>query len=127
MNARRAQGATCGVTMYPPAPPLTMDPRLTAAARGHSADMARRGYFDHDTPEGRTMVDRIRAAGYRGGRMGENIAAGKGTAAETVQQWMDSPGHCENIMDRRYTAVGVGYAFQGGSRLGHYWTQDFGG
>ncbi len=40
------------------------DTRLAAAAQGHSDDMAARGYFDHVTPEGRTLADRADAAGY---------------------------------------------------------------
>jgi uncharacterized protein YkwD len=90
--------------------------------------MGTRGYFDHMTPEGGSPQDRMKAAGWSaGGYTGENIAAGNATAAATVQQWMSSPGHCENIMDPSYQFLGVGYFAAPGSKYKHYWTQNFGG
>jgi uncharacterized protein YkwD len=101
--------------------------QLRAAARAHSLDMGTRNYFDHNTPEGTTPFQRIAAAGYTGSPQGENIAAGNATAAATMTQWMNSPGHCRNIMNPQYRALGVGYARVAGSRYTHYWTQNFGG
>ena len=98
---------------------------LQRAAQGHSADMAAKDYFSHDSQDGRDFADRIRAAGYSGGAIAENIAAGQSTASSVMKGWMNSPGHRANILNCRYTALGVGYA-KGGS-YGHYWTQDFGG
>ncbi|MCC6646745.1 MAG: CAP domain-containing protein [Polyangiaceae bacterium] len=125
-NRRRAAGATCGAEAYPPAPPLTEDVRLRQAARAHAADMGARDYFDHQTPEGRTAVDRARAAGYPSAFVGENIAAGYSTPEAVVAGWMKSPGHCTNIMDPRYTRLGVGYASRPASSMRDYWVQDFG-
>ncbi|MBX6388717.1 MAG: CAP domain-containing protein [Frankia sp.] len=104
--------------------PLTVDPALTAAAQGHSADMARNNYFSHTSLDGRTMGDRIRAAGFAFTAAAENIAAGSSTAAGTMDQWMGSSGHRANILNCAYTHIGVGYA-EGGSYR-YYWTQDFG-
>lgn len=87
--------------------------------------MAARDYFDHDTPEGLGPSERAARQGYRGG-VGENIAAGTSTAHSTVQMWLDSPGHCLNMMANDYQFLGVGYGFQNGSEFGHYWTQNFG-
>jgi uncharacterized protein YkwD len=126
-NARRAAGATCGGTTFAPAPPLRGHETLRAVARAHSADMGTRGYFSHNSPDGRTPFQRMMAAGYNASPMGENIAAGNGTAAATVTQWMNSPGHCQNIMNPAYRALGVGYANVPGSPYRHYWTQNFGG
>lgn len=125
-NQRRAQGATCGAQAYPPAPPLSAEPRLRQAARGHAADMGARGYFDHKSPEGRTPVDRAKAAGFQSSFVGENIAAGYGTAGAVVAGWIKSPGHCANIMDPRYTLLGVGYSANAKSSMGDYWVQNFG-
>jgi uncharacterized protein YkwD len=99
---------------------LRADPRLTAAAQGHSADMAARDYFAHDSPDGRTFADRITAAGYPSPG-GENIAKGQRTAAEVVLAWLNSPGHRRNIEDCSFTTIGVGLA-----GADDYWTQDFG-
>ena len=127
VNQRRAMGANCGGTNYAPTGPLVMNAQLQAAARGHSLDMGTRNFFDHDTPEGTTPFQRIAAAGYTGSPQGENIAAGNATAAATMEQWMNSPGHCQNIMNPQYRSIGVGYANVRGSRYTHYWTQTFGG
>ncbi len=111
-----------------PVGPLVMEERLRAAARGHSADMARRGYFEHHTPEGAGPADRAVAAGYPSRFVGENIAAGQPDPERVVRAWIDSPGHCVNLMDGRYRTLGVGYVLDDASdRFRHYWTQNFGG
>ncbi|ONH24446.1 CAP domain-containing protein [Pseudofrankia asymbiotica] len=104
--------------------PLAVDARLTAAAQGHSADMAQKNYFSHTSLDGRSFADRIRATGFPGTSIAENIAAGGTTAAQTVEMWMNSEGHRANILNCSYTHIGVGYA-EGGSYR-YYWTQDFG-
>jgi uncharacterized protein YkwD len=110
-NLERA-AAGCGA--------LHVDPRLTAAAQGHSADMANRGYFSHTTPEGATPWDRAESAGYPN-PSAENIAMGYRTAAAVVAGWMGSAGHRANIVNCASHAIGVGY-----DSPGFYWTQLFG-
>ncbi len=128
VNQRRAAGATCGGTAYGPAPALVMHAALRAAARGHSEDMAALNYFSHTSYDGRTFGQRMSAAGYAGASpWGENIAAGQSSPAAVVQGWMNSAGHCANIMNPGYRAIGVGYAFSASSSYRHYWTQNFGG
>ncbi|HVY44353.1 MAG TPA: CAP domain-containing protein [Minicystis sp.] len=124
-NVRRARGATCGSQSFGPAGPLAPNAALQQAARAHSKDMATRNYFDHVSPEGVNPEQRTRAAGFKGSGMGENIAAGDRTAAAVVNGWMNSPGHCVNIMDPHYKSLGVGYA-EGAGSYHTYWTQDFG-
>ncbi len=104
-------------------PALTVDSRLTAAARGHSADMAARGYFSHDTPEGVSFATRITNAGYRWSAAAENIAAGQRDAAGVMRDWMNSDGHRRNILNCSLRQIGVGLAYSANSRP--YWTQDF--
>lgn len=108
-NAERTQ-AGCSA--------LTVDPRITAAAQAHSEDMAARGYFAHDSQDGRDFADRITAAGYDAPGA-ENIAMGQQDAADVVQDWMESPGHRANILNCSLTTIGVGLA-------DGYWTQNFG-
>ena len=128
VNQHRAAGATCGGTAYPRVAALAMNANLRLAAQGHSQDMATNNYFSHTSLDGRTSVDRIRAAGYTGSSpLGENIAAGAGSPADVVNGWMGSTGHCQNIMNGSYRSSGVGYAIRAGSQLGSYWTQTFGG
>jgi len=103
---------------------LSVDLRLAAAAQDHSADMVRRAFFAHESPDGRQVWDRAVAAGYAYRKVAENIAAGQRTAEEVVRGWMGSPGHRANILDGDLTQIGVGRA-EGGS-YGVYWTQVFG-
>jgi uncharacterized protein YkwD len=128
VNQRRAAGATCGGTTYAPAPALTMNAALRTAARDHSVDMATHNYFSHTSYDGRTFSQRLSSAGYTGASpWGENIAAGQASPAAVVNGWMGSAGHCANIMNPSFRAIGVGYAYRAASNYGHYWTQDFGG
>jgi stress response protein SCP2 len=103
---------------------LAADPRLAAAAQGHSEDMVRRAFFAHENPDGAQVWDRAVAAGYPYRKVAENIAAGQPTAADVVRGWMDSPGHRANILDGELTQIGVGRA--AGGTYGVYWTQVFG-
>ncbi|WP_433262158.1 CAP domain-containing protein [Actinosynnema sp. CS-041913] len=104
-------------------PALGVDERLDKAARGHSADMAAQNYFDHKSKDGRTFVDRVKAAGHPAPGA-ENIAAGQRTAEAVVKGWMESPGHRANILNCKLRTLGVGMA-RGGA-YGLYWTQNFG-
>lgn len=125
VNQRRAEGANCGSAgSFGPAGPVTAHPALRCAARVHSQDMVERNFFDHTNPSGESPFQRMGEAGYQYSTAGENIAAGNSTAAATMQQWMDSDGHCGNIMNPSFTELGVGY-FPGG-QYGHVWTQNFG-
>ena len=90
--------------------------------------MATNSYFSHTSLDGTTFDERIWSAGYTGGSpLGENIAAGMSSPQSVVSAWMDSAGHCTNIMKAGFGDIGVGYAHLSGSPYRHYWTQDFGG
>ena len=104
---------------------LRTDSRLTAAARAHSTDMVKAGFFSHTGSDGSNFVTREVRAGYpRNGASAENIAWGYRTPAQVVTGWMNSAGHRKNILNCTSTAVGVGVAYTAGGAP--YWTQDFG-
>jgi uncharacterized protein YkwD len=126
VNQARAQGATCGTQSFGAANSLVMEARLRCAARVHSLDMATRGFFDHDNPDGESPFDRMARAGYSFFAAGENIAAGQTTPQQVVEGWLQSPGHCRNIMSPDFTEIGVGYVTAPAGMLPHYWTQVFG-
>jgi uncharacterized protein YkwD len=133
VNQRRSEGADCGSEgVFGPAGPLVMNAELRCSARLHSLDMANRGYFDHTNPDGEDPFDRMAEAGYSGFLMGENIAQGQATPEEVMAGWMESDGHCSNIMQGGYDDIGVGcYGVerqtQWGTRFVYTWTQNFGG
>jgi uncharacterized protein YkwD len=125
INAARARGARCGTHELNPAPPVHLSTALSEVALGHARDMAQHHYFDHADLAGHSPADRVRASGYRETLVGENIAYGPKSADEVVRGWLDSPGHCENIMDVRFSEVGLAYAPGSGSKPGLYWVQVF--
>jgi len=94
--------------------PLAPDPELTEVARKHSADMFARGYFAHDTPEGVTPFDRMRAANVRFLTAGENLALAP-TIPVAHTGLMNSPGHRANILQTEFGRVGIG-VMDGGMR-----------
>jgi uncharacterized protein YkwD len=126
VNRARLTGRRCGGQAYPPAGPLILNPLLANAALAHSQDMAVYGGFDHRGHDGSSPAMRVERAGY--GRylvVGENIAAGAMTPAEVTQGWLDSPAHCENIMDSRFSEIGMAFAVNLSSSELVYWTQVF--
>jgi uncharacterized protein YkwD len=99
---------------------LRIDARLSTAARRHSLDMVRRGYFAHTGPSGDTFVQRIRAAGYLSSAdrwlVGENLGWGWGASASPggiVNAWMHSPEHRRILLRPDYQELGVGVALGG--------------
>jgi uncharacterized protein YkwD len=83
-------------------------------------------FFAHENPmTGTSPFDRIGQEDYAYSAAGENIAAGYGSPEAVVEGWLQSDGHCANLMNGAYTEIGVGYAFAEGSAFGHYWTQVF--
>lgn len=88
-------------------PPLKADPEMTKVARAHSRDMFVRGYFAHNTPEGKTPFDRMRAANVQFTAAGENLAL-----AQTLEiahiNLMNSPGHRANILHPSFGRLGIG-------------------
>jgi uncharacterized protein YkwD/uncharacterized membrane protein required for colicin V production len=102
--------------------PLVRDPELEKVARAHSVDMLQRGYFAHETPEGRTPFDRIREAAIGFTIAGENLALAQ-TVDLAHQGLMDSPGHRANILRPEFGRVGIGAAR--GDGHGRMFTQNF--
>jgi uncharacterized protein YkwD len=103
--------------------PLTVDSRLRAAARKHSADMAAKNYFSHTSQDGTEFADRITREDYGWSGAGENIAKGQRTPADVMNSWMNSPGHRANILNCGFRDIGVGVAADAQGSL--IWTQDF--
>lgn len=123
VNEVRARGTHCGERSFGAAPPVRLSGTLADVAYGHAADMAAHNYFEHVDAAGRSPADRVRAVGYQERLVGENIAYGPQSVEEVVKGWLDSPGHCENIMDPRFAEMGLAYAPGETSRRGLFWVQ----
>jgi len=123
VNDIRAKGTRCGARAFAPVAPVKLSSTLSSVALGHAADMAQHDYFEHEDLSGRTPAERVRAVGYAEKLVGENIAYGPESAEEVVQGWLDSPGHCENIMDPRFAEMGIAFSAGRASRRGLFWVQ----
>ncbi|HWH92561.1 MAG TPA: CAP domain-containing protein [Baekduia sp.] len=98
-------------------PRLRLQRSLNSAARRYARLMVRRHFFDHVSPGGSTMAQRIKRTNYlrrtHGWSLGENLAWGSGAAASPariVTAWMHSAGHRRNILDRGFHELGIGIA-----------------
>jgi uncharacterized protein YkwD len=104
--------------------PLKFNATLLKVAREHSANMAAKKEMKHEL-DGQKPSDRVKAAGYRYSRMGENIALSDRQPLQTVfRGWMESPGHRANILNPDFEEIGIGVARDNRNRV--YYTQVFG-
>ena len=74
--------------------------------------------LSHTGSDGSDPGERLNAVGYEWSTYGENVASGYSTEKDVVEGWLDSPGHCENIMNGNVTEMGV-------ATSSSYWTQVF--
>ncbi|MEB8431224.1 DUF5011 domain-containing protein [Cocleimonas sp. KMM 6892] len=141
INEARAQARSCGeYGSFPAAPAVSWSDKLYKAAYEHSQDLTETNTFSHDgsgtvsdwsgypLSKQSTMTDRVATYGYSWSRLSENVSAGTGrdTPEEAVQSWLDSDGHCKNVMDANVTQVGMALSSKSGTTYTHYWTQNFG-
>lgn len=106
---------------------LSIDWNLTRTAEWMGSDMTSNNYFDHTDSLGRDPFARLAAFGYPSNTWrGENLAAGNELAQATFDQWKNSPGHNENMLDPNYTVVGISRVYDENAEYGYYWTTEFG-
>jgi len=86
---------------------------LNAAASAHSTQMARLGYFSHNSANGSSFSKRIssyyRLQGYRSWAVGENLVWSTPdlSAVRALKLWLASPPHRANLLDPRWREVGL--------------------
>ncbi len=126
VNAARSSARRCGSERFVATHPLQLNSTLNKAALLHAEDMAKHGRMEHEGSDGSTPAQRVTRQGYRWIAVGENVAAGAGTAAEVVAGWLDSPGHCANIMSPQFAEMGLAFAVNMRDEQAVYWAQSFG-
>lgn len=89
---------------------LTINETLVKAAQAKADDMAEKGYFAHTTPDGKEPWDFMHEAGYVFTYAGENLAVNFGDSEDVVQAWMNSPTHRANILNGKFTEIGIATA-----------------
>ncbi len=121
INDERANGTDCGAKENSPGEKLLWSEDLAKAALDHSNDMQINDYFSHTSEDGRKFQDRVRETNFSGTAIGENIAIGYSTESAVIQGWMESAGHCNNIMKSNANVIGVARSDEGA-----YWTMILG-
>lgn len=115
-------------------PPMALEAKLNSAAQAHAADMLKRNYYSHNSPEGTTAGGRfVKAGGSRWLLTAENIAKCDScrppATPEVLRQihegWMNSAGHRKNILNPGLTSFGFGIAVNATGGL--YAVQNFSG
>ncbi len=144
INIARSEVQDCGVYgIFYPAASLSWNDNLYKAAYEHTQDMTKSDTFKHNGSGGSSdwtsqvlhlgrgshVDERLKHNGYSAWRKwGENITAGtfRDTAQKAVDSWLESDGHCSNLMDPDFTEVGMAHVYSNSARYSHYWTQNFG-
>ncbi len=119
VNKYRTEGCRCGGEQMPAIGTITWNETLAKTAYLHSKDMNDQNYFSHTGKDGSDPGIRMERQSYDWRTYGENIAKGYTNEQAVVEGWIDSEGHCRNIMNPNFEEMGVG-------REGEYWTQVFG-
>lgn len=89
---------------------LKANDQLDKAAQNKAQDMASRNYWSHDTPDGHPPWKFVIDQNYSYQKLGENLAAGFNDEQTTINGWMASPHHRDNLLDPGFTDVGFGVA-----------------
>ena len=99
-------------------PPVTLNATATKAAQVRAEEATKS--FSHTRPNGTKCFTALAEANISYTAAGENLAGRIQTPERAVQAWMESPGHRKNIMNPKYSQIGVGYVASG-----NYWSQFF--
>jgi uncharacterized protein YkwD len=84
--------------------------------------MAKYSLMGHQGRDGSSPAQRVTRAGYQWTAVGENVAAGPGTAEEVMADWLASSGHCANIMSAQFSEMGAAFVVNAQDAYGVYWT-----
>jgi uncharacterized protein YkwD len=103
-------------------PPLVINLTLSKLAADYAIDMNNRKFFNHVDPDGKDPFDRMAAVGIDFPNAGENIAVSPDVAT-AHKMLFNSPKHKENILNPKFTEVGIGV--RPDSRGGVYLVQEF--
>jgi uncharacterized protein YkwD len=92
---------------------LKWDHGLAAAARKHAQEMAKRRAVEHRFPDEPSLPARATKAGARFISISENVVQAA-SAKAAHSEFMHSPNHKANILDRDVDSIGIGVAERGG-------------
>lgn len=119
VNEVRTEGCKCGHKNFPAVGPVTWNDQLEYSALLHARDMKRHNYFGHYSKKGKDVGTRVEQIGYRWLVVGENLGEGQRNFDEVLEDWIESPSHCEMMMNPKVTEMGV-------AKFDRFWVQHFG-
>lgn len=122
LNSARSQNRYCGAIEFSSVGRVKWNSYLYEAAERHALDMAKFSFFSHVGSDGTRVGNRVVSTGYRGTIAGENIAWKQVSVNEVMNDWLNSPTHCEAIMDYRYEDIGMAKVV---TPEGNYWVLVF--
>ena len=116
VNAKRAEAGVA---------PLSLDSSLNAAARVRAKEITTT--WGHTRPNGGNPKSAVEEQGLSPSSVAENISAGRWSAQDVVNGWMESDGHRANILNPNYTKMGLGSVKVDNDpkKYGMYWAQLF--
>jgi uncharacterized protein YkwD len=121
INHIRNSKRRCGKRTFAAARTIKWNSKLTIAAQGHAKDMAWNDRLSHTGSDGSSVRARVERSGYRWQIVAENIAAGRQDSEQVLSSWLESPGHCANLMNPDVTDIGAACFRNKESRYGTYW------
>ena len=104
-------------------PGLQLDSYISEVARIKAQDLRDRRYFNHQSPTYGSPFEMMETFGINYSYAGENIAKGQKSPQVVMDGWMGSPGHKDNILNKHYKEIGVGFVKDTGDTT--YWVQLF--
>lgn len=119
INKIRMNGAVCGGRQFPAVEAITWDTLLVASASIQAHRMHKYNFFSHVDNHGEDVTHKMDRVGYNWQVAGENLGEGQRNFDQVLEDWMDSPPHCELIMDERMKEMGI-------YRKERFWVQHFG-
>ena len=125
LNEVRSRGTACHAGTTSTTAALVWNETLAAAALAQSSEMARLDRMSHRDSQNRGLAERLRAQGYRFGVAVENLGVGYASLDDVVDAWLESEGHCENVMNaavREFGVACVDAAGTGTAEERRYWT-----
>lgn len=102
--------------------PLSLNARLTEAARNHSRDLAKWDRISHYGSDGSNPWDRVKRTGYPARIAAENVGTGQATFKEVLQGWKDSPGHNKNLLLKDADHMGIALVKDPKTEFKTFWT-----
>lgn len=105
--------------------PFTLNTKITEIANVRAEELAWSGKHSHYRPDGSKCFSLFRENGFESGLAGENIGWGYASPEAVCQAWKDSPTHYENIMNPRFTQIGIGVAADADPTSNLCWVQHF--